>query len=89
MIQSDDISRTAKFMSSPLVQSLASSRPVQVSTIFLVPYLSLPHFTHSDDFFWLAQTYLQRLTNQTVTRTALDDKPNVILEVCSHASVPS
>ena len=34
MIQSDDISRTAKFMSSPLVQSLASSRPVQVSTIF-------------------------------------------------------
>jgi len=93
MIQSDDISRTAKFMSSPLVQSLASSRPVQVSTIFrtlffgvcLCPILPTP----TTFFFWLAQTYLQRLTNQTVTRTALDDKPNVILEVCSHASVPS
>jgi len=43
IIQSDDISRTAKFMSSPLVQSLASSRPVQVSTIFLVltPFLGV------------------------------------------------
>jgi len=38
-IQSDDISRTAKFMSSPLVQSLASSRPVQVKPILLVPVL--------------------------------------------------
>ena len=95
IIQSDDISRTAKFMSSPLVQSLASSRPVQVSTIFLVLalffgvcfYPILP--TPTAFLFWFTQTYLQRLTNQTVTRTALDDKPNVILEVCSHASVPS
>jgi hypothetical protein len=95
MIQSDDISRTAKFMSSPLVQSLASSRPVQVSTIFLVRtlffgvcfYPILP--TPTAFLFWLTQTYLQRLTNQTVTRNTLDDKPNVILEVCSHASMPS
>ncbi|KIM38718.1 hypothetical protein M413DRAFT_75699 [Hebeloma cylindrosporum] len=55
LMESDDISRTAKFMSSPLVQSLASSRPVQ--------------------------TYLRHLTNQTVARNTLDDKPNVILEI--------
>ena len=97
MIQSDDISRTAKFMSSPLVQSLASSRPVQVSTKFLVltlflGFASAPrsnYFTHTNVFFWLTQTYLQHLTNQTVTRNALDDKPNAILEVCSHASMSS
>ncbi|KAF8160081.1 Alpha/Beta hydrolase protein [Pholiota molesta] len=53
LMDSSDISRTAKFMSSPLVQTLASTKPVQ--------------------------KYLQRLTNQTVTKGNVDD--NAILEI--------
>jgi pimeloyl-ACP methyl ester carboxylesterase len=34
-LQSSEISRTAKFMSSPLVQTLAASRPVRVCIIFI------------------------------------------------------
>ncbi|KAF8967472.1 Alpha/Beta hydrolase protein [Flammula alnicola] len=55
LMESSDISRTAKFMSSPLIQTLASSKPVQ--------------------------TYLQRLTNQTLPHNASDENSNPILEI--------
>ena len=38
LMETSDISRTAKFMSSPLIQTLASSTPVRVCSSSLVAY---------------------------------------------------
>ena len=38
LMETSDISRTAKFMSSPLIQTLASSTPVRVRPSSLVAY---------------------------------------------------
>jgi hypothetical protein len=55
LVEASDLSRTAKFMSSPLVLTLASGGPVRVSN----PLLSKSSLTQ----ILISQTYFQRLTN--------------------------
>ncbi|PPR02143.1 hypothetical protein CVT24_011393 [Panaeolus cyanescens] len=83
LMESSDISRTAKFMSSPLVRTLASSRPVRVSLSFHSAYASKSASGAGARLFRLTPSaYLQHLTNQTVTNSkgGVDDD-SAILEI--------
>jgi hypothetical protein len=70
LVEASDLSRTAKFMSSPLVLTLASGGPVRVSRTRLLPKSSLI-------LLLIPQTYFQRLTNTSSISTPDANSPAV------------